>query len=130
MQAGNRPEDIAAAEAALAQAQANLQSSKDRLSVAKTTAEAQVQQSALALTQAQARFALATSNWQYVQDTGNDPIVPKSSDGKGGTKPNKLSDAQRENYYAQFVQAEAALHRPSRRFSKRRWPPKPRARAK
>ena len=63
VQAGNRPEDIAAAEAALAQAQANLQSNKDRLSAAKTTAETQVQQSALALTQAQARFALATSNW-------------------------------------------------------------------
>jgi multidrug resistance efflux pump len=110
VQAGNRPEDIAAAEAALAQAQSNLQSSKDRLSVAKTQAEAQVQQSALTLTQAQARYALAASNWQYVQDTGNDPIVPKASDGKGGTKPNKLSDAQRENYYSQFVQAEAALH--------------------
>jgi HlyD family secretion protein len=109
VQAGNRPEDIAAAEAALAQAQASLQSSKDRLSAAKTTAEAQVQQSALGLTQAQARFALATSNWQYVQDTGNDPIAPKIADGKGGTKANKLSDAQRENYYAQFIQAEAAL---------------------
>ena len=110
VQAGNRPEDIAAAEAALAQAQSNLQSSKDRLSVAKTQAEAQVQQSALALTQAQARYALATSNWSYVQDSGNDPIAPKIADGKGGTKPNKLSDAQRENYYSQFIQAEAALH--------------------
>jgi len=110
VQAGSRPEDIAAAAAALAQAQANLQSSKDRLSAAKTQAEAQVQQAALALTQAQARYALATSNWAYVQDTGNDPIVPKVADGKGGTKPNRLSDAQRENYYSQFVQAEAALH--------------------
>ncbi len=109
VQAGSRPEDIAAAAAALAQAQANLQSSKDRLSAAKTQAEAQVQQAALALTQAQARYALATSNWAYVQDTGNDPIVPKVADGKGGTKPNRLSDAQRENYYSQFVQAEAAL---------------------
>ncbi len=45
-----------------------------------------------------------------MQDTGNDPLIPKVSDGKGGTKPNKLSDAQRENYYAQIVQAEAALH--------------------
>ena len=31
-------------------------------------------------------------------------------DGKGGTKVNKLSDAQRETTGAQFVQAEAALH--------------------
>src|SRR5439155_27206244 len=62
--AGSRPEDITAAEAALAQAQANLQSSKDRLSAAKTQAEAQVQQSALALTEAQARYAQVQTNWQ------------------------------------------------------------------
>jgi multidrug resistance efflux pump len=96
VQAGSRPEDNAAAQAAQAQAQANLQSSRDRLSAAKTTAEAQVQQSALALTQAQARYALATSNWQYVQDTGNDPIAPKIADGKGGTKPKKQSDPHRQ----------------------------------
>jgi HlyD family secretion protein len=110
VQAGNRAEDIAAAEAALAQAQANLQSTRDRLSAAKTQAEAQIQQSALALTQAQARYAQAQSNWQYVQDTGNDPIAPKIADGKGGTKANKVTDAQREIYYSQFVQAEAGLH--------------------
>src|SRR6266540_3665307 len=62
------------------------------------------------LAQAQARYAQAKTNWDYVQDTGNDPLIPKVSDGKGGTKPNKLSDAQRENYYAQIVQAEAAMH--------------------
>src|SRR4051794_32282885 len=91
VQAGNRPEDIAAAEAAQAQAQANLQTTRDRLSAAKTQAEAQVQQSALALTQAQAHFALAKSNWQYVQDTGNDPIQPKICT-QTGCKPNRLSD--------------------------------------
>ena len=96
VQAGSRPEDITAAEAALAQAQANLQSTKDRLSAAKTQAEAQVQQSALALTQAQAHYAQAKSNWQYVQDTGNDPIQPKICT-QTGCKPNRLSDAQRAN---------------------------------
>ena len=110
VQAGSRAEDVAAAESTLAQAQASLQATRDRLSAAKTMAETQVQQSALALTQAQARYAQAKTNWDYVQDTGNDPLIPKVSDGKGGTKPNKLSDAQRENYYAQIVQAEAALH--------------------
>jgi len=110
VQAGSRAEDIAAAESTLAQAQSSLQATRDRLSAAKTQAEAQVQQSALALTQAQARYAQAKINWDYAQDTGNDPLVPKVSDGKGGTKRNKLSDAQRENYYSQLVQAEAALH--------------------
>ncbi len=110
VQAGSRIEDITAAEAALNQAQASLQATRDRLSAAKSQAETQVDQSALALTQAQARYSQAKTNWEYVQDTGNDPLVPKISDGKGGTKANKLSDAQRENYYAAFVQAEAALH--------------------
>src|SRR6266511_3944108 len=110
VQAGSRIEDITAAEAALNQAQASLQAARDRLSAAKSQAETQVDQSALALTQAQARYSQAKTNWEYVQDTGNDPLVPKISDGKGGTKANKLSDAQRENYYAAFVQAEAALH--------------------
>src|SRR5262249_44090350 len=63
--------------ASLAQAQTNAQATRDRLSAAKTQAEAQVKQSADALTQAQAAYARAQSNWQYVQDTGNDPIQPK-----------------------------------------------------
>ena len=98
-----------AAAAALKQAQINTQAARDRLSAAKTQAEAQVKQSAEALTQAQANFARAQSNWQYVQDTGNDPIQPKICT-SNGCKPNKLSDAQRAGYYTQFVQAEAAMH--------------------
>jgi HlyD family secretion protein len=107
---GPKAPDRAQAESGLQAAQVNLQATKDRLSLAKTQAEAQVQQAALALTQAQARYAQAKDYWQTVQDTGNDPVAPKVSDGKGGTKPNKLSDGQRANYYSQFVQAEAALH--------------------
>ena len=111
VRAGNRSEDIAAAVAAQAQAQANLQATRDRLSAAKTQAEAQVEQSGLALTQAQARYAQAKSNWEYVDSTGNDPIAPSVTDPKTGKKKaNKASDGQRANYYAQFVQAEAALH--------------------
>src|SRR6185503_8435477 len=107
---GPKAPDRAQAESGLQAAQVNLQATKDRLSLAKTQAEAQVQQAALALTQAQARYAQAKDYWQTVQDTGNDPVAPKVSDGKGGTKPNKLSDGQRANYYSSFVQAEAALH--------------------
>jgi HlyD family secretion protein len=107
---GAKDPDRAQAQAGLNAAQINLQATKDRLSLAKTQAEAQVQQAALSLTQAQARYAQAKEYWQTVQDTGNDPVAPKVSDGKGGTNPNRLSDGQRENYYSQFVQAEAALH--------------------
>jgi HlyD family secretion protein len=104
LRAGSRAEDIAAAEAALAQAQAGLQSSRDRLSATKTQAEATE-----ALTQAQARYAQASYNWEYAKSSGNDPIVPEVTNSAGKKSENKLSDGQLENYYAQFVQAEAAL---------------------
>jgi HlyD family secretion protein len=107
---GAKDPDRAQVQAGLAAAQVNLQSTKDRLSLAKTQADAQVQQAALALTQAQARYAQAKEYWQTVQDTGNDPIVPSTTSATGQKNPNKLSDGQRANYYSNFVQAEAALH--------------------
>jgi HlyD family secretion protein len=111
VKAGPKQPDIASAQAGLTAAQANLQSTRDRLSLAKTQAEAQAAQAAEALTQAQARYAQTKINWDYATSTGNDPIVPEVSDPKTGKKvANKLSDGQLENYYAQFVQAEAAMH--------------------
>jgi HlyD family secretion protein len=109
LRAGNRSEDIVAADAALAQAQANLQSNRDRLSAAKTQAEAVMRQATEALTQAQARYAQATYNWEYAKSSGNDPILPEVTNSAGKKSENKLSDGQLENYYSQFVQAEAAL---------------------
>jgi multidrug resistance efflux pump len=110
LRAGSRAEDISAAEAQLAQAQAGLQSSRDRLSAAKTSAELAVSQAAQALTQAQARYAQAKYNWEYAHDTSKDPVVPNATTSSGQKTDNKLSDGQLEAYYAQFVQAEAALH--------------------
>lgn len=111
LQAGARSEDTGAARAALDQAQANLQSTRDRLSAAKTQAEIQVTQAAEALVQAQARYAQTKSNWEYVRDTGKDPIQPVVTDQRTGRKvDNKASDGSQESYYAQFVQAEAAMH--------------------
>lgn len=111
VQAGNRAEDVVAAQAAQAQAAVSLQSTRDRLSAAKTQAEAQVQQAALALTQAQARYAQAKTYWDHIEAEGTDPIMPNVTDPKTGKKvANTLSDGQREGYYAQLVQAEAALH--------------------
>lgn len=107
--AGSRTEDIGAAAATLDQAQANLQHTRDQLSMAKTQAEAQVKQSADALTQAQAAYSRAKSNLQYARDTGNDPIQPELCS-SAGCKDNELSDAQRANYEMQLVQAEAAMH--------------------
>lgn len=110
VKAGTRPEDLAAAQSQLEQARTNVQATRDRLSAAKTQAESQVQQSVQALTQAQARYAQAKSNWDFVQETGKDPIMPNATNPQTGKKSdNNLSDGARENYYAQFVQAEAAL---------------------
>ena len=111
VKAGPKAPDFAQVQAGLVAAQANLQSTRDRLSLAKTQAEKQMNQATEALTQAQARYAQAKNYWEYVQDTGNDPVVPSSTNPTTGKKtPNKVSDGARANYYAQFVQAEAALH--------------------
>lgn len=107
---GADPEPIAAIQAQVQQAQANLQAQRDGLSAAKTHAALSLQQAAQALTQAQAEYAQAQSNWVYVQETGNDPLNPTSTNPLTGQKSdNKLSDQARAAYYTRFVQAEAAL---------------------
>lgn len=108
--AGARGEDISVAQAQLAQSQTNLQSTRDRLSLAKTQADTQVNQAGLALQQAQAAYATAKSNWNYVQETGKNPVQPETVNAQGKKVPNKVTDAQREQYYAALVQTEAAMH--------------------
>lgn len=107
---GAKAADRTAAQAGFDAASVNLQSTKDRLSLAKTQAESQLQQAVQGLTAAQARYAQANYNWNYVQETGNDPIVPESTNPQTGKKvDNKLNEGQRQNYASQFQQAEAAL---------------------
>jgi multidrug resistance efflux pump len=84
---------------------------KDKLSRSKTQADAAVEQNALTLTQAQAAYAAAKSNWEYVQETDKNPANPNTVNPSTGKKtPNKVTDAQREQFYATYVQAEAAMH--------------------
>jgi HlyD family secretion protein len=107
---GPKSQDIQQAEAGLTAAQANLQMTRDKLSLGKTAAESQMQQAVEMLTQAQARYAQAKGYWDHVQETGNDPVVPNVTDPKTGKKvPNTLSAGARANYAAQFQQAEAAM---------------------
>jgi HlyD family secretion protein len=103
------PATLSAARTQLAQAQTNLRTQRDSLSLAKTSAYNQMQQSVNALTQAQSKYATAKKNWEYVQDTGADPAQPTRTDAQGNTVKNKLSDTQRQQYYDTYVQAEAAL---------------------
>jgi multidrug efflux pump subunit AcrA (membrane-fusion protein) len=109
LQAPAKAEDLARAKAALDQAQAGLDSTRSSASATKTNAELNLQQSTGALTQAQSAFSIAQQNWQHVQDTGTDPIQPSKTE-NGKSKPNVLNDAQRQQYYDAFVQAQAALH--------------------
>jgi HlyD family secretion protein len=107
---GPKEQDLRTADAAVALAETNLQSTRDGLSMAKTSAEAGVEQAVAALTQAQARYAQAKNLWDRIQDKGTDPNNPKVCDAQGqNCKPNKVNDTQREAYYTAYVQAEAAM---------------------
>jgi HlyD family secretion protein len=90
-------------------AQNQLAAKRDQLSLEKTNAQNALQQRVNDLTKVQAAYATAQQNWQYVQDTGRDPITPSTTNGQGESKPNRLNDAQRQQYYQAFVQAEADL---------------------
>lgn len=103
--------DVQAAEARVREAEITLERQRTQLSANKTSAEIQLDQATNQLTQAQSRYSTAKQNWDYVQETGADPVVRNVSDPTrpGQTRPNKLNDSQRQQYYDAFVQAEAAL---------------------
>jgi HlyD family secretion protein len=111
VQAGAKAQDVQSAQAAVTAAQSQLQSTRDQLSFAKTQADAGVEQAAQQLVQAQAAYATAKSNWDFVQDTGNNPQQPSLgvNPQTGKEIENDVSNSQREAIYAVFVQAEAAL---------------------
>jgi HlyD family secretion protein len=98
------------AELALSQAQTDLQKTRDNASATKTRAELDMQRATQTLTQAQSAYATALQSWQHVQERGTDPTNPTTSAAQGERVPNKLNDAQRQQYYDAFVQAQAALH--------------------
>jgi HlyD family secretion protein len=102
--------DLSAARLKLTQAEINLQSTRDSASAGKTRAQLDMEKAVAALTQAQSRYATALQNWQYVQETGNDPIAPSRTNAQGKREPNTLNGAQRQQYYDSYVQAEASLH--------------------
>jgi len=111
LEAGPKGTEVEQVRAARDQAQANIRTQRDSLSLAKTNAERQMQQAVDALTQAQARYAQAKNNWDRIQDDPVDPINPKTCNAQNGQcSANKLNDAQREAYHSQYVQAEAAMH--------------------
>ncbi|MFN8503655.1 efflux RND transporter periplasmic adaptor subunit [Kouleothrix sp.] len=101
---------LSAAETAVRQAQLDLQSQTNTSSANKTKAQQDLQRAVEALTQAQSKYATALQNWQYVQDTGNDPVTPTKTSAQGKAVANTLNDAQRQQYYDAYVQATASMH--------------------
>ncbi len=101
---------ISSAETSVRQAELEVQSQKDTSSTTKTKAEQDLQKAANSLTQAQSQYATALKNWQYVQDTGNDPTNPSTTSADGKKERNTLSDTQRQQYADTYIQAQAALH--------------------
>jgi len=68
-----------------------------------------VQQRVNDLTKAQAEYATAKRNWDYVQETGKDPnaVIDPTTGKKAHLK---LDDRQKQQYRDAYVQAEAAMH--------------------
>ncbi|HEU4325267.1 MAG TPA: biotin/lipoyl-binding protein [Roseiflexaceae bacterium] len=110
LEAGPKSNEVEQARARRDQANANLQLQRDQLSATKTGAELKLEQATSTLTQAQSAYATAKQNWEFVQDTGNNPTVPEVTDPRTGQKEdNKVSDGQRQQVYDTYVQAEAQL---------------------
>jgi HlyD family secretion protein len=101
--------DLDAAQSKVTQAQVSLQSTRNSASQAKTNAQIALQNTVNSLTQAQSKYATAKQNWEYVQGTGNDPNQPSTTGANGQKVDNKLNDAQRQQYYDAYIQADAAL---------------------
>ncbi|GAB4211242.1 MAG: efflux RND transporter periplasmic adaptor subunit [Roseiflexaceae bacterium] len=102
-------EKINTAQSALDNAQRNLSRTRDSLSAAKTNGQLALERATTTLVQAQSSYATAKTNWEHVEADGTDPLNPSVTDASGKARPNRLSDAQRQQYYDAFVQAEAAL---------------------
>jgi HlyD family secretion protein len=99
LKGGPKTTDLRAGQAQLALAQANT-----------TTAQQQLAQASDTLIQAQSRYSTAKWNRDHVQEHGTDPLTPKVVGADGKQKANELNNAQKQQYYDAFVQAEAALH--------------------
>jgi HlyD family secretion protein len=106
----SQTQGVRSAQAGVNTAESTLQSTRDKLAAAKATADTQLHSASEALVQAQAAYATAKQNWDYVADTGANPTNPKTTDPTTGKeKKNKLNDVQKRQYYETYVQAEAAM---------------------
>ena len=89
--------DVRAAQLNLKTAQYNLQSTKDRLSLAKTQAQVQLELANQNLAQAQSQFDFDRYNWEWILENGTDPAMPTI---RG--RENKLGDQAIKRYQVAY----------------------------
>ncbi len=89
--------DVRAAKLNLQTAQYNLQSTKDRLSLAKTQAQVQLDLANQSLAQAQSQFDFDRYNWEWIVENGTDPAMPNI---RG--RENKLGDQAIKRYQVAY----------------------------
>lgn len=89
--------DVRAAKLNLQTAQYNLQSTKDRLSLAKTQAQVQLDLANQNLAQAQSQFDFDRYNWEWILENGTDPAMPTV---RG--RENKLGDQAIKRYQVAY----------------------------
>lgn len=89
--------DVRAAKLNLQTAQYNLQSTKDRLSLAKTQAQVQLDLANQSLAQAQSQFDYDRYNWEWILENGTDPAMPFV---RG--RENKLGDQAIKRYQVAY----------------------------
>jgi HlyD family secretion protein len=90
---GSTSADARAATLSLEVAQSNLKSTKDRLSLAKTQSQLQLDIANQTLTQATSQLTYDQWNWEWVVNEGTDPVQPTMMG-----RPNKIGDSTIKRY--------------------------------
>jgi multidrug efflux pump subunit AcrA (membrane-fusion protein) len=102
---GVPPDKVRAAQRAIESAERNSQTVRNSSSVAKNDAETALANAADALVNAQTSYSRADWNYRWVEQYGTDPLQPTKTNAEGRTVPNKLSEIERNDYRAAFIQA-------------------------
>jgi len=89
--------DIESAQLALNAAKLDLKSTGDKLSLAKTQAQLQLDLASQSVAQANAQFMIDQFNWNWVQDKGTYPYTPTAAG-----RPNNMNEASIRQYQSLY----------------------------
>jgi HlyD family secretion protein len=106
---GGEKDALKKAQQALADAQRELQRTRDDKSWAKTSAEEGLKGKADALEKAQNAYSDAKWDWEWVQKYGTDPANPFTIGPNGEKIPNKLNEKQKRDIEQKYKDSEEAM---------------------